>query len=249
MQLLDFNDIALPDRAVGYEIPATVAISRMDIAGARIGGYVLGAHHDTRKYAVNGLYLRELGNDMSADRLIDQLRGAMGSIGVLRQKMRDGSIRRCNAWLTKYQPTHDNQSAATRAQPVAIEFESDGFWHEETAQNRVLANAVEAFCANAGNVACVEHFRIEITSAIVAPLTITNTRNNYVLTYDAAKVAGVVLAIDCGAGTVLSGGVNAYGNTSRSDTQMELMRLEAGWNRLAFNQAVTGVVSYRYAWI
>jgi hypothetical protein len=248
MQLLDFNGIALPDRSVAYEIPATVAISRMDIAGARIGGYALGAKHETRKYAVSGLYLREIGNDMSADRLIDQLRGSMGSIGVLRQKMRDGSIRRCDAWLTKCQPTHDNQGAATRAQPVTIEFESDGFWHEETAQNRVLANAIEAFCANAGNVACVEHFRIEITSAIVAPLTITNTRNNYVLTYDAAKVAGVVLAIDCGAGTVLSGGINAYGNASRSDTQMELMRLEVGWNRLAFNQLVTGVVSYRYAW-
>ena len=249
MQLLDFNGIALPDRAVGYEIPATVAVSRMAIAGARIGGYVLGAHHDTRKYAVNGLYLRDINDSMSADRLIDKLRATMGAQGVLRQKMRDGSIRRCDAWLTKCQPTHDNQGAATRAQPVAIEFESDGFWHEETAQNRVLKNAIESFCANAGNVACVEHFRIEITSAIVAPLTITNTRNNYVLTYDAAKVAGVVLAIDCGAGTVLSGGINAYGNASRSDTQMELMRLEAGWNRLAFSQAVTGVVSYRYAWI
>ena len=132
MQLLDFNGIALPDRAVAYEIPATVAISRMDIAGARIGGYVLGAHHDTRKYAVNGLYLRDINDSMSADRLIDQLRATMGAQGVLRQKMRDGSVRRCNAWLTKCQPAHNNQSAATRAQPVTIEFESDSFWYSDS---------------------------------------------------------------------------------------------------------------------
>lgn len=248
MQLLSFNDIALPDRAVGYEIPATVAISRMDIAGARIGGYVSGARHETRKYSIGGLYLRNSNDDMSADRLIDQLRGSMGRIGVLRQKMRDGSIRRCNAWLTKCQPTHNNQSSATRAQPVTIEFESDEFWCDDALTVSPLTSATTLYAVNSGNAATTK-LKITITSAIASTLTITNTTNGEALVYGAAKASGAVLVIDGDAGTVTVGGVNVYGNTSRADTQIALLSLVAGPNKLTFSAAVTGRVEYRGCWV
>lgn len=249
MQLLDFSGIPLPDRMAVYEIPATATVSRIATAGRRVGGYVFGTKHETRKYTASGLFLRSESFPYDADRIIDQLRGMVGATGTLRQKMRDGSVRRCDAILISIKAEYNNRSAVSRAQPIALEFESDEFWHEETPQIRVLNGANEALCANAGNAPCSAYLSIEIASAATNPLTITNVRNGYTLSYGAAKAAGVALVINCGAGTVVAGGVNVYGNTNMPDTQMELMRLESGWNRLQFNQLVTGVVRYHHTWI
>jgi len=248
MQLLSFNDIALPDRAVGYEIPATVAISRMDIAGARIGGYALGARHETRKYSVGGLYLRNSNDDMSADRLIDQLRGSMGRIGVLRQKMRDGSIRRCNAWLTKCQAEHNNQSAATRVQPVTLEFEADSFWYSDLLIIIEPSSSLTMLAINEGN-AVTRQIKFTLSPAAnVSSLTLTC--GSVSLAYGAALTTSDVLVIDAAEGTVTKNGTNVYGNTTIPDTQMALFELLANSeNEITASSAVTGRVEYRECWV
>ena len=248
MQLIDFGGIALPDRMAAYEIPASAAVSRVAVAGGRVGSYVLGTKHETRKYTASGLFLRSQTYPYDADRVIDQLRRMIGVTSTLRQKMRDGSIRCCEAILISCNAEHNNQSAASLAQPIAFGFESDEFWREETPQIRMLTNANEAFCANAGNAQCI-NIKIEVSSATLNPLTITNARNGYALTYGAAKAVGETLIIDSFASTVTVNGANAYGNMTIPDSQIELMKFESGWNRLQFNQLVMGVVRYHHAWI
>lgn len=248
MQLLDFNGIALPDRAVSYEIPATISVSRMAIAGAFIGGYALGAHHETRRYAVNGLYLRDINNSMSADRLIDLLRATMGNVGVLRQKMRDGSIRRCNAWLTKCQAEHNNQSAATRVQPVTLEFEADSFWYSDSLIVIEPSSSTTMLAINEGN-AITRQIKFTLSPAAnVESLTLICGGVSFV--YGAALTTSDVLVIDAAGGTVIKNGVNAYGDTTRPETQMALFELASGSKNMIWaSSAVTGRIEYREAWI
>lgn len=244
MQLLDFNDIPLPDRVAVYEIPATATVSRMAVAGKRVGGYALGTKRETRKYTASGLFLRSETYPYDADRIIDQLRGMVGLPGTLRQKMRDGSVRRCDAILISCKAEHNNQSAVSRAQPLALEFESDEFWHDDALTVSDLTNATNVYAVNVGN-AATTRLKLTITSAIASHLTITNTANGEALTYGTAKANGVVLVIDCETGTVTIDGVNAYASATRADTQIALLSLAAGENILSFNVPVTGRVEYR----
>ena len=248
MQLLSFNDIDIPDRAVVYEIPAIATVARATVAGARVGGFALGITHPTRRYRVEGVFVRSNTKPLAVDSLIDQLRGAMAAVGVLRQKMRDNTVRRCNAYLVSVNPVHDNVSSATNAQPLALEFESDEFWHDDALTVSDLTSATTLYTVNVGSAATTK-LKITITSAIASTLTITNTTNGEALVYGAAKSSGAVLVIDADAGTVTVDGANVYGNTSRADTQIALLSLDAGVNKLTFSAAVTGRVEYRGCWV
>ena len=248
MQLLDFNGIALPDRAVAYEIPATVAVSRMAIAGALIGGYALGAHHATRKYRVEGVYLRGGTTPNDADAKIDQLRAAMGVTGLLRQKMRDGSIRRCNAWLISISPVYNNLSAASTAQPVAIDFEADSFWYSDSLILIEPSSSLTMLAINEGN-AITRQIKFTLSPAAnIGALGLAC--GEIALDYDAPLLTSDTLVIDVAAGTVTKNGVNAYGNTSRPETQMALFELASGSKNMIWaSSAVTGRIEYREAWI
>ena len=248
MQLLSFNDIDIPDRAVIYEIPAIATVARATVAGARVGGFALGITHPTRRYRVEGVFVRSNTKPLAVDSVIDQLRGAMAAVGVLRQKMRDNTVRRCNAYLVSVNPVHDNVSSATNAQPLALEFESDEFWHDDALAVSDLASATTLYAVNVGNAVTTE-LKITITSAIASTLTIANTTNGEALVYGVAKSSGAVLVIDADAGTVTVDGANVYGNTSRADTQIALLSLDAGVNKLTFSAAVTGRVEYRGCWV
>ena len=185
---------------------------------------------------------------LAVDSVIDQLRGAMNAPGVLRQKMRDNTIRRCNAYLVSVNPIYDNASSATNAQPLSLEFESDEFWHDDALTVSDLTSATTLYTVNVGN-AVTTKLKITITSAIASTLTIANTTNSEALVYGAAKASGAVLVIDGDAGTVMVDGANVYGNTSRADTQIALLSLVAGVNKLTFSAAVTGRVEYRGCWV
>ncbi len=248
MQLLSFNDINIPDRAVIYEIPATATVARATVAGSRVGGFALGITHPTRRYRVEGVFVRSDTKPLAVDSVIDQLRGAMAAVGVLRQKMRDTTIRRCNAYLVSVNPIYDNVSSATSAQPLALEFESDEFWYDDALAVEDLASATTLYTVNVGN-AVTTKLKITVTSAIASTLTITNTTNGEALVYGAAKSSGVSLVIDVDASTVTADGVNVYGNTSRANTQIALLSLAAGVNKLTFSAAVTGRVEYRGCWV
>ena len=248
MQLLSFNDIDIPDRAVTYEIPAIATVARATVAGSRVGGFALGITHPTRRYRVEGIFVRSDTKPYAVDSVIDQLRGAMAAVGVLRQKMRDTTIRRCNAYLVSVNPVYDNVSSATNAQPLALEFESDEFWHDDALTVSDLSSATTLYAINSGNAATTK-LKITITSAIASSLTITNTTNSEALVYGVAKANGAVLVIDGDAGTVTVDGANVYGNTSRADTQIALLSLVAGVNKLTFSAAVTGRVEYRGCWV
>lgn len=248
MQLLSFNDIDIPDRAVIYEIPAIATVARATVAGSRVGGFALGITHPTRRYRIEGVFVRSDSKPYAVDSVIDQLRGAMAAVGVLRQKMRDTTIRRCNAYLVSVSPIYDNVSSATNAQPLALEFESDEFWYDDTLTVSDLSSATTLYTVNVGNAATTK-LKITITSAIASTLTITNTTNGEALVYGAAKSSGVSLVIDVDASTVTADGVNVYGNTSRANTQIALLSLAAGTNKLTFSAAVTGRVEYRGCWV
>lgn len=248
MQLLDFNDIALPDRSVVYEIPATVAVSRMAITGAIIGGYALGAHHETRKYSVDGAYLRSATTPTDADAKIDQLRASMGITGVLRQKMRDGSIRRCNAWLISVSPTYNNLSAASTAQPVTIDFEADSFWYSDSLIVIEPSSSISVLAINQGNAVTRQIKFMLSPAANVASLTLTCGDVSFV--YGAALTTSDVLVIDAAQGTVMKNGANVYGNVTLPNTQMALFELAGNSeNGITASSAVTGRVEYRECWI
>lgn len=248
MQLLSFNDINIPDRAVIYEIPAIATVARATVAGSRVGGFALGITHPTRRYRAEGIFVRSNSKPYAVDSVIDQLRGAMAAVGVLRQKMRDNTIRRCSAYLVSVNPIYDNVSSATDAQPLVLEFESDEFWHEDALTVSPLTSATTLYAVNSGN-AVTTKLKITVTSAIASTLTITNTTNGEALVYGAAKASGAVLVIDGDAGTVTVDGANVYGNTSRADTQIALLSLAAGTNKLTFSAEVTGRVEYRGCWV
>lgn len=241
--LLDFNGIRLPNRVATYDIPATVTLSRLPVAGG-MGGYVMGAKRETRKYRAEGMYLSAAAYPHEAQQTIDQLRGQMGAKGVLRQQMKDGTIRRCNAWLMAVSPTHNNLAYITPTQSVTLDFESDEAWHEDSLTAEVLTAANSLYAINAGNVATAR-LKFTITSAITSSLIITNTTNGETLTYGAAKANGIALAIDCETGSVTLNGANAYVAVTLPNTQIHLMTLAAGENFFSFNTPITGSVEYR----
>lgn len=251
IRLISFAGVEIPHRMVTTGLPTVRNVQRATVAGG--ASYTLGiGRGEVRKYQAEGLFVggKDLSNGypFDLDRWIDRLKSASESIGVLRAQMgRDGNIRCCNAHLVNVEPVYDMESAAANIQRVRLEFESnEPVWYDEVPQVRVLTNATEAHCGNAGN-APTTLIEFEISNAIASTLTITNERNGYALTYGA--MTDGTLVINCADTRVTVGGANQYLNTSRPATQTDaLMKLEAGWNRITFDSPVTGVVRYHYAW-
>lgn len=248
MYLKSFSGIDLPLNATTNDIPASVSLSRMGVSGALIGGYILGAQHDPRKYSLSGVYLRDSVRPYLVDQRLQSLRATMGNADVLTQQMRDGSVRRCTAYLTSLKILADQNSTATSAQGVTMDFETGSFWFDDTETVYTFTSKNKFYLLNSGNVNSNE-LRFEVTSSIASSLVITNETNGMALTYGAAKSNGVELVIDCAKNIVTADGVNVYTNISRADTQIELMAISAGLNVISTNIAVTGEVRYRGAYI
>lgn len=244
MQLLTFNGIALPERVVAYAVPRRVDVMRMRIAGG--GSYAMGASFDTQEYGAEGMYY-DAATGWIRDSVLDQLRGCMGLPYTLRGQTANGDIRRCTAWLTEINPTHDNESAAANIQRVSLRFSVDPFWYDDSLIliEPVASNTMIAF--NSGN-AVSQTIKFTLTPAANAA-SLTLTCGDVSLVYDAALTTSDTLVIDVEAGTVKKNGTNVYGNTTRPDTQMALFELAVGENTITASTAVTGRVEYRSCWV
>jgi len=244
MQLLDFGGIPLPDRMAAYAVPRRIEVSRMRIAGG--GSYALGASWDVQEYSADGLYY-ESSVGWMRDTVLDQLRGCMGLPYTLRGQVADGSIRRCDAYLTEINPAHDNESCAANIQRVSLRFSALPFWYEDALTVIEPVAATTMLAVNGGN-AVSRHIKFTLSPTTnVSSLTLT--AGSVELTYDAALLPTDVLVIDAMAGTVTKNGVNVYGNTARPDTQMALFELVTGENEIELTHPVTGRVEYRGCWI
>lgn len=244
MQLLDFNGIALPERVVVYAVPRRVDVARMRIAGG--GSYAIGASFDAQEYGAEGMYY-DAATGWIRDSVLDQLRGYMGLPYTLRGQTASGDIRRCTAWLTEINPTHDNESAAGNFQRVALRFSAEAFWYDDGLSVIEPAASTTMIAFNSGN-AVSRNIKFTLSpSANAANLTVT--AGSISLTYGAALLTTDVLVIDAIAGTITKNGTNVYGNTTRADTQMALFELAIGENTITASTAVTGRVEYRGCWV
>lgn len=244
MRLLDFDGIALPDRMAAYAVPRRVDVSRMRVAGG--GSYALGASWDAQEYGAEGLYY-----DSSAgwirDEVLDDLRKRMGLPYTLRGQVANGSIRRCEAWLTEINPAHDNESCAANIQRVSLRFSALPFWYEDALTVIEPVAKTTLLALNSGN-AISRHIKFTISPAAnVANLTLT--ADDVSLVYGASLLTTDVLVIDTMAGIVTKNGLNAYGSTTRPDTQMSLFELGLGLNTITASSAVSGRVEYRGCWV
>lgn len=244
MQLIDFGGIPLPDRMAVYAVPRRADVARMRIVGG--GSYAMGASWDAQEYGAEGLYYNS-STGWIRDTVLDQLRGCMGLPYTLRGQVADGSIRRCDAYLTEINPVHDNESSAANIQRVSLRFSASPFWYDDALAVIEPVAATTMLALNGGN-AVSRNIKFTISpSTNVANLTLT--AGSVSLTYGAALLTTDVLVIDALAGTVTKNGVNAYGNTARPDTQMALFELVTGENEIEVTHPVTGRVEYRGCWV
>lgn len=244
MQLLDFNGVPLPDRMAVYAVPRRVDVARMRITGS--GSYAMGASFDAQEYGAEGLYYESRAGWIR-DTVLDQLRGCMGLPHTLQGRVADGSIRRCTAWLTEINPTHDNESSAANIQWVSLRFSAEAFWYDDVLSVIEPVASTTMIAVNGGN-AVSRNIKFVISpTANVANLTLT--AGGVSLTYDAPLLTTDVLVIDAMTGTVIKNGTNVYGDTTRPDTQMALFELAIGENKITASSAVTGRVEYRGCWV
>lgn len=244
MQLIDFGGTPLPDRMAVYAVPRRVDVARMRIAGG--GSYAMRTSFDAQEYGAEGLYYESRAGWIR-DTVLDQLRGCMGLPYTLRGQVADGSIRRCDAYLTEINPTHDNESSAANIQRVSLRFSASPFWYDDALTVIEPVAATTLIAINSGN-AVSRNIKFTISpTANVASLTLT--AGDVSLTYDAALLTTDVLVVDALTGAVTKNGVNVYGNTARPDTQMALFELAAGLNTITASSAVTGRVEYRGCWV
>lgn len=247
MRLLSFNGIEFTGMESAYRMSVDADINEMRAAG-RNGAYDLlgdGFQIGNQSYAAEFLVVDDC--DDPRNQLIDQLRGAIQTPGDLIGEF-DTGRRRAKARLVSVKSEPNFNDIRAGINRVICEFRAAPFWHDDALTVSPLTSATTLYAVNSGN-AVTTKLKIAVTSAIASTLTITNTTNGEALVYGAAKTSGVVLVIDCETGAVTVDGVNAYGNTSRADTQMELLSLVAGQNKLIFNPAVSGKIEYRGCWV
>lgn len=244
MQLLDFNGIALPERVVAYAVPRRVDVMRVRIAGG--GSYAMGASFDAQEYGAEGMYYDAV-TGWIRDSVLDQLRGYMGLPYTLRGQTANGDIRRCTAWLTEINPTHDNESAAGNFQRVSLRFSADPFWVSDELRIIEPSSSTTMLANNSGNTT-TRAIKFTLTPAAnISSLTLT--AGDVSLVYDAALTTSDTLVIDVEAGTVKKNGTNVYGSVTLPDTQAALFEFAIGYNTITASSAVTGRVEYRSCWI
>lgn len=247
MRLLSFNGIEFTGMESAYRMSVDADINEMRAAG-RNGAYDLlgdGFQIGNQSYAAEFLVVDDC--DDPRNQLIDQLRGAIQTPGDLIGEF-DTGRRRAKARLVSVKSEPNFNDIRAGINRVICEFRAAPFWHDDALTVSPLTSATTLYAVNSGN-AVTTKLKITITSAIASTLTITNTTNGEALVYGATKANGAVMVIDGDAGTVTVDGANVYGNTSRADTQIALLSLAAGTNKLAFGAAVTGRVEYRGCWV
>lgn len=225
---------------------ALARVQEMQIAGGD-GAYDLTGSEgrfDNQSHEASFSYIE--GCSERGELLLDQLRGAMMRSGVLLAEFH-GSRRRVDAKLVgvKSAPTfNDIRSGIHR---VVLQFRAAPFWYDDGLSAIEPVAGTTMLAGNSGN-AVSRNIKFTISPAAnVANLTLT--AGSVSLVYGATLVTTDALVIDAMVGTVTKNGTNAYGNTTRPDTQMALFELAKGENIITASSAVTGRIEYRGCWV
>jgi len=248
MRLISFDGIQFTGLESAYEMSAQAQVSEMRISGAS-GDYDLTGGEGlfgNQTYQADFLIVDGCDGDTGAS-LINKLRGAMQRRGVLLAEFEAGSRRRIDAKLMSVEiaPTFNDIRAGINR--IKCKFRAPPFWYSDSLILIEPSSSLTMLAINEGN-AVTRQIKFTLTPAAnIGALGLAC--GDIVLDYDAPLLTSDTLVIDVAAGTVTKNGVNAYGNTSRPDTQMALFELAAGDNTIAASSAVTGRVEYRECWI
>jgi hypothetical protein len=256
-RLVSFDDVALPTSQAQYGMPTSVRVSELQLSGAH-GAFDLGgsrSNFDVMEISADYLHVP---NVKDCDNLFgegaygehDKLRAKLGRYGRLIAEFDKGDVssrRFVNAKLVSVEPRSDVKLAYSGLLQMRATWRAKPFWYEEAETVATFYSANSIRLVNTGN---VDSLAIKLTTQtyITSALTITNETNGMAFTYGAIKNYGQTLAIDCLVHTVTVDGVNAYGNTSRADTQIEFLALAPGMNKLTFSMAISGEIRYRSCW-
>ena len=269
----EFNSIALPRGNFSLAAPRAFAANRLQPTGALLGDYDLeglGNRLVQQAYQVEFTIAQ-----CDAQAKMDALMGVARRSGTLKIT-NNLQTRRCTAKVSAigWSTTIDDWRA--RLARISLQFSAEPFWYDDvlttlafTSQDYINLRTVN----NAGNARAIKHLVLTITTALPGATTIfiepTGPRyyNEFKygaqcygvvsslvpapaacqLTYNAAT--GATLVIDAGRATVQVGGVDAYANTSKPDTQTALLWLDPGPAVVHFSRVVSGSIAWRNCWV
>lgn len=269
----EFNSIALPRGNFSLAAPRAFASNRLQPTGALLGDYDLeglGNRLVQQAYQVEFTIAQ-----CDAQARMDALMGVSRRSGTLKIT-NNLQTRRCTAKISaiSWSTTIDDWRA--RQARISLQFSAEPFWYDDvlttlsfTSQDYINLRAVN----NAGNARAIKHLVLTITTSLPGATTIfiepTGTRyyNEFKygaqrygvvssliptsaasqLTYNAATSAPLV--IDAGRATVQMGGLDAYANATKPDTQTALLWLDPGPAVVHFSRIVSGSISWRNCWV
>jgi len=246
MRLISFAGVEFTGMDSSYEMSALARVQEMQIAGGN-GAYDLTVgegRFDNQTYEASFSYVE--GCSERGEEILDQLRGAMMRSATLIAEFH-GARRRVEAKLIGVKSSPTFAGIHSGIHRVALQFRASPFWYDDALAVIEPVAATTMLAVNGGN-AVSRSVKFAISPAAnVANLTLT--AGSVSLTYGAALLPTDVLVIDAANGTVTKNGTNAYGNTTRPDTQMALFELAKGKVAIVASSAVTGRVEYRGCWV
>ncbi len=207
------------------------------------------------------------------DAKYNALKGAMRRRGLLKRSNYT-TVQRATAKVTSITDTTTPNDLWQRTKRMSVTFTAEPYWYDDLLTTVTFASASRVNLTsqyNRGNARAVKYVVLTITSNINTFLTIGITpygdasfygEGDYgdiyysgddlgneaaALTYTGNTSSTFV--INAGNSTVRVGGVDEYDNVTLPATQMALLWLEPGQSEINFNQAVTGTLEFRSAWL
>ncbi|HRA66542.1 MAG TPA: hypothetical protein PL187_11015 [Caldilinea sp.] len=269
----EFNSVPLPKANFSLAMPRAFIQNRIPAAGAVLGEYDLeGASNRQGQQTYDVEFLVA---DCDFQAKLDAILGAARRRGVL--KISDSKqARRATGKVVAVDETTTMNDWRDRKQRIRMQIACEPQWYADVATTVTFTSATAVSLKNTpnrGNARAIQFVVLTITSSISGSLTINSEPqgDNYYGTpkygkvkYGSAAIAdgsketaqlvygastSSTLVIDAGNSTVKVGGVDAYANITRPETQMALLWIEPGDNIIRFSQAVSGNIVFRSAWI
>jgi hypothetical protein len=267
MRFTEFDGVSLPTNGVDVTPPRIVNIDLLQLAGGQMvdkDGFFTPIPSQT--YSQRFMY------SSVTQANLDALYAKLGKRGKLKRLMRDGSTRFCNAKLTGLEAPMNNFDYLATVQRISATWQAEPLWYADSATTVSFSSVsyVSLRANQNGNARAIKYVVLTVTSVISNPfiIYIEPTGSNYYneTTYgagtygpDAGEFASMLafagvaagLVVDAGNNTVkeYSSGTNFYAYAYKPATQTALLWLEPGDNIIRFNQAVSGSLTYRKAYV
>lgn len=207
------------------------------------------------------------------DTKYNALKGAMRRRGLLK-RANYTTIQRATAKVTSIADTTTPSDLFARTKRMTVTFTAEPYWYDDTLTTVSFTSATRVFLTssyNQGNARAIKYVVLTITSNISTLLTLGispygdsafygefDYGDEYYGGIDLGNEASAftytgntsgAFVIDAGNSTVRLAGVDVYANVTLPSTQMALLWLEPGQGEINFNQAVTGSLAFRSAWL